>query len=95
MTEPTWSGTVGDYDTAKALPRGHWLYVVSSHDAVLYVGQAKQPFRRLNDHLTPPGCIAWHGGPLTELARDNWDEAQSWTIDVYAATAELSDDEAE
>lgn len=94
--EPAWSGAVDHLEDAKSLPRGHWLYVVSARDAVLYVGQTRQPpYRRLSQHLVHPACMAWQPSPLTDLARENWPEAQGWTINIYEASAtNLAEDEA-
>lgn len=94
VAEPVWSGTVGSHGSASEVPRGYWLYVVKADDAVLYVGQTVEVYRRLRQHFVPANCIAWLAGPLTDLARDYWDEAQAWTIDVYQATVDLYRDEA-
>lgn len=74
--------------------RGRWVYIVRTDDTVLYVGQATEPRRRLLQHFTPQGCVAWHGGQLTELARDNWDDAQSWEVELRPVEGDLDAAEA-
>lgn len=73
---------------------GSWLYAISTDAVVLYVGQAVNPYRRLRQHFEPADCIAWHGSQLTELARDNWDDAQQWRIELTATAGDLNRAEA-
>lgn len=88
--------TVAEVLSANAnVPRSKWVYAVYVNDIPLYVGQAVEPIRRLRQHFSPPGCIAWHKSPLTELARDNWDEALTWTIELTEYEGDLNVAEAD
>lgn len=77
------------------VPRGKWLYTIRAGDDVLYVGRTLDPIKRLNEHFSPPGAIAWQGSLVTEVARASWDEAQQWRIELTPVTGDLATAEVE
>lgn len=65
------------------LPRGGYVYAITAMDAVMYVGAATNPHRRLRDHLFPAGHRGWGYSPIAELASHHPDLFTSWHVDVH------------